>query len=86
MRIKNKKVKHLNICFNFIQLLIIGIILDPALSQEVLCNQQSICGPSVCALVGDPSLNILGTVHNFFLIFCMKLGHHKGTKVTEPNF
>ena len=21
-----------------------------------------------------------------FLIFCMKLGHHKGTKVTEPDF
>ena len=22
----------------------------------------------------------------FFLIFCMTLGHHKGTKVTEPDF
>ena len=21
-----------------------------------------------------------------FLIFCMELGHHKGTKVTEPDF
>ena len=39
-------------------------------------------GPwSVC-----PSLNISETVHWFFLIFCMKLEHHKGTKVTEPDF
>ena len=32
------------------------------------------------------SLNISETVHQFFLNFCMKLGHHKGTKVTEPHF
>ena len=32
------------------------------------------------------SLNISDTAHWFFLIFCMKLGHHKGTKVTEPDF
>ena len=36
---------------------------------------------SVC-----PSLNISETVHLFFLGFCMKLGHHKGTKVTELDF
>ena len=29
--------------------------------------------------------DILETAH-YFLIFCMKLGHHKGTKVTEPDF
>ena len=33
-----------------------------------------------------PSVNISETVHWFFLIFCMKLEHHKGTKVTEPDF
>ena len=24
--------------------------------------------------------------HLFFLIFCMKLGYHKGTNLTEPDF
>ena len=43
----------------------------------------SVRGPSV---VHGPSLNISKTVHCFFLIFCMKLVHHKGTKVTEPDF
>ena len=33
-----------------------------------------------------PSLNIVEIAHRFSLIFCMKLGHHKGTKVTEPDF
>ena len=33
---------------------------------------------SVFKYLGDRSL--------FFLIFCMKLGHHKGTKQIEPNF
>ena len=37
------------------------------------------------SVVHDPSLNTSETVHQFFLIFCMKLGHHKGTKVTEPD-
>ena len=32
------------------------------------------------------SLNISETALRIFLIFCMKLGHHKGTKVTEPDF
>ena len=31
-------------------------------------------------------LDISETVCWFFLIFCMKLGHHKGTKATEPDF
>ena len=48
-------------------------------------------GSLVIALVRGPSvvrpfLNISETVHWFFLIFCMKLEHHKGTKVTEPDF
>ena len=34
----------------------------------------------------SPSLNILETAYWFFLIFCMKLGQYKGTKLTEPNF
>ena len=40
--------------------------------------------PSIGPSVG-PSLNISETVHQFFLIFCMKLGHYKGTKVTIPD-
>ena len=37
---------------------------------------------SICPWsVRGPSLNISETVHWFFLIFCMKLEHHKGTKV-----
>ena len=39
----------------------------------------------VCPSV-SPSLNISETTLRIFLIFCMKLGHHKGTKVTEPDF
>ena len=35
--------------------------------------------------VRDPSLNISETAHWFFLIFCIKLEHHKGTKMTEPD-
>ena len=38
-------------------------------------------GPSV-----GPSVNISETAIRIFLIFCMKLVHHKGTKVTEPDF
>ena len=33
-----------------------------------------------------PALNISKTALRIFLIFCMKLVHHKGTKVTEPDF
>ena len=33
-----------------------------------------------------PSLNISETALRIFLIFCLKLVHHKGTKVTEPDF
>ena len=33
-----------------------------------------------------PSLNISETAHCFFLIFSMKVGYHKRTKVTEPDF
>ena len=43
-------------------------------------------GSLVIALVCGPSLNISETVHWFFLIFCMKLVYHKGTKATEPDF
>ena len=41
--------------------------------------------PSVRPSVG-PSLNISETALRIFLIFCMKLGHYKGKKVTEPFF
>ena len=33
-----------------------------------------------------PSLNISETALRIFLIFCMKLVHHKGTKMTESDF
>ena len=47
----------------------------------VIALVQVCVRPCVC-----PSLNISETAHQFFLDFCMKLGHHKGTKVTEPDF
>ena len=53
------------------------------LPEGVLSNRP--CPWSVGPLV-RPSLNISETVHWFFLIFCMKLEYHKGTKVTEPDF
>ena len=40
--------------------------------------------PSVCLSVCNTLFSELA--HRFFLIFCMKLGVHKGSKVTEPNF
>ena len=46
-----------------------------------LVRPWSVRGPSV-----GPSLNISETALRIFLIFCMKLVHHKGTKVTEPDF
>ena len=64
-------------------------------------NNQSLFGPrvlprgslvivlvrwSVRWSVRGPSVNISEAVHWFFLIFCMKLEHYKGTKVTEPDF
>ena len=51
----------------------------PGLPEGVLSNRP-------CPWSVRPSLNISETAHWFFLIFCMKLGHHKGTKVTEPDF
>ena len=47
--------------------------------------KSSLVCPLVCQL-DSVSLNISETVHLFFLIICMKLGHHKGKKVTEPDF
>ena len=58
------------------------LILDPTLTEGVLCNHPCL---SVGLSVG-PSLNISDTVDWYFLIFCIKLGQHKGTKVTEPDF
>ena len=64
----------------------------PRGSLVITLVRQSV-GPSVCLSVrlsvgpsARPSLNISETAHWFFLIFCMKLGYHKGTKVTEPDF
>ena len=63
------------------------------LSGEIFGPRVYPMGSMVIALVSplvrpsvSPSLNISENAHWFFLIFCMKLGHHKGTKVTEPDF
>ena len=48
---------------------------DPGLPEGV---------PSLCSWSGSGlSLDTSETVHYFFLILCMELGYHKGTKVTE---
>ena len=57
----------------------------PGLPEGVVSNRPCpLVRPSVGPSVG-PSLNISETVHWFFPIFCIKLEHHKGTKVTEPD-
>ena len=38
------------------------------------------------SVVRGQSLNISETALRIFLIICMKLEHHKGTKVTSPIF
>ena len=54
----------------------------PGLPEGVLSNCPCLLvRPSV-----GPSLDILETALRIFLIFCTKLVHHKGTKVTEPDF
>ena len=58
----------------------------PGLPKGVLSNHP--CGQSVCLLVCvsvGPSLDISDMLIRFFLIFCIELEQHKGTKVTEPN-
>ena len=62
------------------------LFLTPGLPDGVHSNRPC---PSVSLSVSasvSPSLNISETAHWFFLIVCMKLGHHKGTKVTELDF
>ena len=55
--------------------------LTPGSPEGVLSNRPC---PSVRWSVVGPSFS--ETVHWFFLIFWMKLGHRKGTKVTVPDF
>ena len=45
-----------------------------------------VCSSVVRWSVRGSSLNIADTALRIFLIFCMKLVHHKGTKVTESDF
>ena len=61
----------------------------PCILEGVLSNRPCpAIGLSVGLSVG-PSvglfLDISEAVHWFFLILCMKLEHHKGTKMTEPD-
>ena len=61
---------------------------DFMILERVLCNHPcpSVVCQSVSSSVRSPSLNISETALRIFLNFCMKLVHHKGTKVTEPDF
>ena len=59
------------------------IFWTPGLPEGILSNRPC---PLVRGQSVGPSLNISETAHWFFLIFCMKLGHHKDRKVTEPDF
>ena len=60
------------------------IFLDPCLSEGVLSNHP--CLSVLHWSISGPHLKIWETGHCFSFIFCMMLGHHKGTKVTEPDF
>ena len=53
----------------------------PGLPEGVLSNH-----PWLWSVVRPSVFKYLRDVHCFFLIFCMKLVLHKGTKVTEPDF
>ena len=72
--------------FHFIILIIVNSFWTPGSPEGVLSNRPCRMVRPFVRLSVSPSLNISETVHCFFLIFCMKLGHHKGTKVTEPDF
>ena len=74
-----RKVYH---CQLSVPLLIRKHFWTPGLPDRVHSNRPC---PLVCLSV-SPSLNISETALRIFLIFCMKLVHHKGTKVTEPDF
>ena len=56
----------------------------PGSPDGVLSNCPYPLVRALCVI--RPSLNTSETVHCFFLIVCMKLGYHKDTKVTEPDF
>ena len=72
------------ISFKILNHILLPLFWTPGLPEGVLSNRPCTC---VCQCVCVcPSSNISETAHWFFLIFCMKLGHHKGTKVTEPDF
>ena len=80
--------------FNILTLVIIDYCLWKACPQlvEYFGSRVYLRGSLVIAywsvrwFVHGPSLDTSETAHCFFLIFCMKLEHHKGTKVTEPDF
>ena len=55
----------------------------PETSYGFVPVSQSV-SQSVCLSVCNHSISRL--LHYFFLIFCMKLGYHKGTKLTSPDF
>ena len=76
---KERSIYRYKLCIVFI----FTLFWTPGLPEGVLSNHP-------CLLVRlwsvGLSLNISETVHWFFLIFCMKLEDHKGTKVTERDF
>ena len=56
------------------------------LDLSLLGRVNSIRPCPLVRLLFRPSLSISMTVHNYYLIICMKVGHHNGIKVTEPGF
>ena len=57
--------------------------LDPGLTEGVLCNYPC---QLVCWSICPSAFRYLGDFPLAFVIFCIKLGHHKSTKMTEPDF
>ena len=73
-----RKIRH-KLCMIY-AFLIFGTRVYP-IGSMVIAFVRQLVRPSVSF-----SLNISETAHWFFLIFCMKLGHRKGTKLTDPDF
>ena len=54
---------------------------ESLLIQFIKKSVITVGSPSVGRCIRSPSLHISETIHFFFLISCMRLGHHKVTEV-----